>query len=146
MTPFHSCNEAGKPSAYTLNIKEWIIVYFLISIVQLCKFFLFSNMQQQVDRGRMTYMLRTKLKVLVHVLQEGMHFGWQIYGNFIFFENRVLDPYSLSEEQKFNNCMSTKNPGFKLSMLTLLIIGYAFMVFYIAILFVMATVGYIKYK
>ena len=52
----------------------------------------------------------------------------------------------MSEEQKFNNCMSTKNPGFRLSMLTLLLIGYAFMVFYIAIIFVMATVGYIKYK
>ena len=31
-------------------------------------------------------------------------------------------------------------------MLTLLIIGYLFMVFYIAIIFVIATFGYVKYK
>ena len=42
--------------------------------------------------------------------------------------------------------MNVKNPGYRLSMLTLLIIGYMFMVFYIAIILVMGSVSYIRYK
>ena len=41
LTPYHSCNEAGNPSKYYMDIKEWIIIYFILNIVQLCRFFLF---------------------------------------------------------------------------------------------------------
>lgn len=136
VTPFADCSEKGRPSEYTFSIKGWIIIYMVISIVQIYRNPLNKRINDLYMANHITYRTRQRLRTLTAFSLEGIHLGWQIYGNFIYYEWRGATDEDNSD---FEACMDLKNNGWEFSMLLLLIIGYCFMLVY-ALIFVLLCV------
>lgn len=81
---------------------------------------------------------RNRMRQNIAIVYELLHVGWQVYGNFIFFEWRGKDnAKGLSSDDAFLKCMDKKNPGLLTTMLVFLMVGYFFLLIYaIAICFI----------
>lgn len=75
-----------------------------------------------------TMRTRDSLRQKIAILQEVLHLGWQLYGNFIFYEWRGKDEKT---DVQFQTCMDQKNPGLQTSMLIFLMVGYLFLAIYV---------------
>jgi hypothetical protein len=54
-TDDYDCSDVGRPSKYHVSYKWWIIVYMVITIGQLSKFYLVEKLQTMQDLHRITY-------------------------------------------------------------------------------------------
>lgn len=120
----------------------WIVVYFFINVMYLSKHYLQEKIHQLYLQGSVEYNVRRYLKVAAIIFIESIHFSWQLYGNFIYFEDRDLKESTKS----FEDCMDERNPGFQIAMLLILMIGYSFMLVYAFLIFACVTIYLNKRK
>mmetsp|Transcript_6050 Transcript_6050/g.9758 ORF Transcript_6050/g.9758 Transcript_6050/m.9758 type:complete len:176 (-) Transcript_6050:233-760(-) len=138
ITPYADCSKQGHPSAYRFNHKWWILVFMAYSIGHLYRLDIKNWINRQFQ-GSLSHQATQRTRVLVSVAFELFHLGWQIYGNFIYYEWRGK---TVDDDSAFRVCMQEKNNGWEWSVLILLWIGYLCMFIYFLFC---ALIGFIIY-
>lgn len=126
--PYYNCDEFGKESKYTFDYKTWNVVFIIICLLHLQKEWCYDVINRWHIEDVITLRTRNRLRQDIAICYEFIHLGWQIYGNFIFYEWRGKTPES---NEGFETCMNKKNPGLETSMFIFLFVGYFFFLIYI---------------
>ena len=73
MTPYHDC---GDTDWHLISMKTWVIVFSMISLLQLGKDRLKDYVEKMQRDDQITYRTRSRLLVAMTVFCELVHFCW----------------------------------------------------------------------
>lgn len=135
ITPYYDC---GDSDWHYITPKTWIIVFSLISMLQVMKEKVKLRVDQMHRENSINYRTRSRILVGMTILFEIFHFVWQIYGNVIY--------YNQSSDEKVMKCKDMRNPGLNWILLMLLIFGYLFFVIYVMVIFLVGSLYFRRFN
>uniref|UniRef100_A0A7S3CKB3 RING-type domain-containing protein n=1 Tax=Strombidium rassoulzadegani TaxID=1082188 RepID=A0A7S3CKB3_9SPIT len=142
LTPIDECSqmiEANKiERLHWLDEKQWTIVYFTISFLQILRDKANEYVNKLYQEDRISYRRKSRIKVGLVVVTEALHFGWQVYGNLIY--------YRQIPDEEFQKCRQDRNPGFLFTMLMILILGYIYFVVYFVFVLLLVALFLRRYS
>lgn len=118
-------------------MKQWILVYALISVVQNFRYYINKRIDMLYIRGYISYRCTSIIRFTLVLMHEVIHAIWQIYGNFIYYEWRGKTP---TDDSAFQKCMDDKNNGYEIAMFLCLMIGYLFFLIYLLVILLVCCV------
>ena len=99
------------------------------------KYYMDRGINNWFDRGFINFRVRSFLHLMTTTGVEVCHLGWQLYGNFIYFEWRGKTP---ENDEDFQKCMDDKNNSVMLCMFLFLIVGYLYFLVFIYVFVVVS--------
>ena len=89
LMPYKTCMKTEKEAykmLHWVNEKEWILVYFTISFLQVLRDKLNEKISKMFEDGRLTYRQKSRLRIGLVILTECLHAGWLVYGNVVYYK------------------------------------------------------------
>ena len=89
LQPIDECNISSTgeklPHRHLVNEKAWILVYFTVSFLQTLRDLIGERINDWHSAGDISYRTRSRAKMALMISIESVHFLWQVYGNFIYY-------------------------------------------------------------
>jgi hypothetical protein len=134
--PYYNCDAQGVASQYSINYKEWILIFLVLSMLKNMKYYIDKSIHACFDRGGISYRTRSCLLVICEFGVEICHLAWQLYGNFIYWEWRGKTE---ENDDAWESCMDENNRSLLLVMFLFLLVGYLYFILFTYV-FVVVTI------